>query len=144
MRNTSYDSFVKRSVTLLLNKEGIEVIKPVLIPPIDPFDYETIDKMYDHVSTLSNSALTRYSVLPDELQVKYKIVLKNLWGLTLPTREVCKTASIDYYIEVMVSLFLRLKEMLESYDYQLPIYDLKTTKKISSPSDIEKIYLKKF
>lgn len=114
----SYNHFIKNGISLIVPKEGLEVIEPTIV------DICTNDiKGYKRMEKLGNSNAERYSDMPDEVQVMDIVPLDNLLGLSIP----CHLFSDYKYFERTInSIIDELDSILVKFNRDLPIYDITT------------------
>lgn len=121
--HSSYMMYTKKGLSLLFNKD-IDVVTPKIIY-LDSRHVDIGKKMH-------NLGLRgRFSDLSDEVQVKDRLSLEYLKGLTLSLDRIESFHSDDY---VNYYLYYTLC-MLKEYGYNLPIIDLGSEKEI----EIDKI-----
>ena len=130
---TSYEAYVVSSLSILISKKGLKVIHPILVRPT-PFSFESLEEM----RALGLHPTKRFTDMPDEVQVKNKISLSHMEGLSIPTKFFVNLSSA----QETKYLLTQVKELLTHYQYDKPIYDLDTTQIISKPTDIEKVLRK--
>lgn len=112
---SAYKMYIKRGLSLLLDKD-IEVIKPNIV---------SIQE-----ATFFNTAIfcgeTRFSNLPDEVQVKGSISLEHLKAMALSL-----SVFNSFYDEKYLYCYLKYVELLQKrYGYEVPIYNLDDENKI--------------
>lgn len=132
---TAYKSFICNSLTLIFEKEGLEVIRPELVAP-SIFSWDTLEEM----RILGNHPTKRYSDLPDEVQIKDKISLENLKGITIPFTSISHNQyTMEYYHDLIISFFARLNKILINYNQNISIYDLNTKDILQTENDVKLI-----
>lgn len=131
---TSYHCYIERTVSLLFAKQGIDAITPVLVPSIDMSDFKDVKRM----ETLGLSETTRYSDMPDEVQVKDFVSLQHLRGVTLPCSYLLeKEDSLQEQRKKIRVLLKKVRNLLEQYQYSVPVYNLEDFTLLESEDDIE-------
>lgn len=134
----SYSSYVANSLSLGFKRDDIEIIKPTLIAPV-VFDWDSMEMM----RILGKSDTCRYSDMPDEIQVKDKVSLKNLVCLTLPVHLMVQNKKgIIYDSSDIYDCVNYIKNLLMKYDYEVPVYDLYSRTKLDSEEKINKVFKK--
>ncbi len=134
----SYSSYVANSLSLGFKRDDIEIIKPTLIAPV-VFDWDSMEMM----RILGKSDTCRYSDMPDEIQVKDKVSLKNLVCLTLPVHLMVQNKKgIIYDSSDIYDCVNDIKNLLMKYDYEVPVYDLYSRTKLDSEEKINKVFKK--
>lgn len=134
----SYHCYIANSLSLGFKRNNIAIIKPTLIRPVI-FDWGSLEEM----RYLGRYAEERYTDMPDEVQVKDKISLKNLTCLTLPVHLMVRGENGTIFDENGISDCLnKTKKLLEKYGYSIPIYDLYSRTKLDSEEKITKVYQK--
>lgn len=116
----SYHTYIKNSLSLMIPKEGIDVIEPQLVDICTKSGYA-----FRKMEILGKSKTLRYSDMPDEVQVKDKLILDNLIGLTFPTHLLCGRDK-EFSDEVIQIVVNDIDKMLKKFDRDLPIYDINT------------------
>lgn len=115
-------------------KEGrYKTIKPILTYP-HFFSYEDVQEM-DYMGRCKE----RYSDLPDEVQVKDKINLINLIGISLPIMHNINNKKLN--IEEAYKYLCLLERTLKENDRKIGVYDLEIQEEINSDNFV-KIYKK--
>lgn len=132
---TAYEVYIARSLSLILNKKNIEVVEPILMPPA-VFDWNALEEM----RYLGNHSIKRFSDMPDEVQVKDKISLDNLIGLTIPISYIIDKNDND--INSLKSYLYKVKDLLEKYNKKTSIYDLSTSIELNNEYDIDMVLKK--
>ena len=142
---TAYETYIKKSLSFILTKSKICTIKPQLVEPII-FDWDSHYIMYN----LGNSTEGRYSDLPDEVQVKDRISLDRIKGMTIPieymiTEHIPEFKTKDYiYIppyntKELIEYLNRIKNILIQYKLSANLYDLETQILLDSEDTIVKV-----
>lgn len=134
----AYYGYIKESISLIFPKNKFEVIIPKLVPisTLNSQGFELM-KMY------GNSTLERYSDFPDEVQVKDKISLSYMTGITIPLDKIIesnltyKKQSIN--IENIYNYIKQIELLLSKYKYNVPIFDIDNFENINSKSKIMKL-----
>ena len=141
----AYETYIKQSLSFILTKNKISVVKPKLVEPII-FDWDSHYTMYE----LGNSTEGRYSDLPDEVQVKDRISLDRIKGMTIPieymiTEHIPEFKTKDYiYIppyntKELIEYLNRIKNILIQYKLSANLYDLETQILLDSEDTIVKV-----
>lgn len=97
----AYNTFISRSLSLIIDKKRIRAIKPKLVEPVI-FDWESLEKM-----RILGNATQRFSDLPDEIQVKNRISLAKMVGITLPLCHMGHDEHTNTYYTDLVIHFLK-------------------------------------
>lgn len=116
----SYNAYIKNSLSLMIPKEGLDVIEPKLVSICTNSGYG-----FSKMSELGKSKTTRYTDMPDEVQVKDKVSLDNLIGITFPTHLLCFKDK-DVSKKIIDALVCDLDTILNKFDKNVPIYDINT------------------
>lgn len=134
----AYSAYIQQSVSLILIKGNMRIIKPELIAPC-VFDWDSLLEM----RYLGRHPKRRFSDMPDEVQVKNKISLDNLRGITLPiSHMIDEKKEVPYTNEMTVDFFNDTRTLLDRYECIQPIYDLETLTELKEPRDVEKVFQK--
>lgn len=133
----SFNSYIRHSLSIVLKKENIEAINPVVIPISTKNG-----KGYINMQRLGNFNNTniRYTDMPDEVQVKNCVSLKEMTAITLPThllihkfcRDTTNINEVEYEVDI-------LSELLKHYGYNIPIYDIDTFKNLRDHDSVVEI-----
>lgn len=135
---TAYNNYIKDSVSLIIPKRNIKPVTPELKPPV-AYDWDRVKEMV----VLGNHPTKRYSDYPDEIQVKDKINLKRLVGVTVPIDKLIdERCNYVYKTEEILKFLKDVKEILEYYHKNNIVYDLLTMIEIKDESDLEKVFTK--
>ena len=84
---------------------------------------------------LGKSKTTRYTDMPDEVQVKDKILLDDLIGITFPTHLLCFQDK-DVSKKLISVIINDLDTILNKFDKDIPIYDINT--ELNLKDEVEK------
>ncbi len=139
---TSYEIYIKKSLSFILKKNKICAIKPKLVEPII-FDWDSHYIMYE----LGNSKFGRFSDLLDEVQVKDRISFDRIKGMTVPIEfmitEYKPFLKSDndkimspYTIDELIKYLNEIKKMLKFYKISNELYDLETQTLLNNDDDI--------
>ena len=134
----SFHGYIKNSLSLMLPKEGIEVVQPQLVDICTNSGYD-IRKM----ELLGKSKTTRYTDMPDEVQVKDRIALDNLLGLTFPTHMLCGYNE-EFSKDVINIILNDIDDILKKFDRDIPIYDITTELNLKDKDQKEIVMSKLF
>lgn len=130
----AYNTYVRYSVSLMFPQGKFEVIDPVIIKA--PFLMTVKD--YEKMKELGLSKSKRFSDMPDEVQVKDRVPLEYMSGLTYPVHMVRENdeSSIKKISRIMEDLDI-LNYALSEYGYDVPIYDVDTLAELDSSKEVE-------
>lgn len=138
-KNT-YNGFYQYVVydpSLMFPKNEFEVIEPIILDKMVVF-YSNYRSMMRELGLEEE----RYTDLEDEVQVRDRISLDKLCGLTMPSREfVTLFGRVEANASKLYDEVRRYKELLIKYGYDVPIYDINTTKQIDSYDDACEVIL---
>lgn len=126
----SYNAYIKNSLSLIIPKKGLEVVEPKLVDICTNSAYG-FSKMLE----LGKSKTTRYTDMPDEVQVKDKIALDDLIGITFPTHLLCFQDK-DESKKLINVIINDLDTILNKFDKDIPIYDINT--ELNLKDEVEK------
>ena len=113
--NSAYNMYTRRGLSLLIDR-NIQVIVPTKLPPYD----------YNYFNPRVFLGNKRFTDLIDEVQVKDSIDLSHLKGM-------CLSLSVfkSFYNEEYIEYYLKyLKELLDEYKHDVPLYNLDSREKI--------------
>ena len=141
---TALEVYIKKSLSFLITRNKIQTIKTTLMFPII-FDWDSHFEMY----RLGNSKDGRYSDLLDEVQVKDRISLSKVKGITIPIKYmITDHKSIieeenKYYIkpyttEEIIEYLNNIRDLLNFYKVSSKLYDIETQALLETEDDIEK------
>lgn len=135
---TSFEIYIRDSLSFIFSKDDIKTIDTVLKPPLE-YNLKSISEMIE----LGNHPTKRFSDYPDEVQVKNKISLKKAIGITIPIdRLIDEDCNYTYSREQIIKFLNNTKELLHDYKMRKPIFDLLTMTEIKEDSDLEKVFTK--
>ena len=129
--NTAYAMYSTKALSIMIDKAKVKVIVPKLVSPLDMSPMSML-RMYGAAFDLIER---RMSDLPDEVQVKGNIYDDSFMGITIPSEEIVTKLSADK----LRSVYVRLKELIEKYKYQLGLYNLSDMRPMDSEEDVEEI-----
>ena len=113
--NSAYNMYMKRGLSLLFDRD-ISVINPTVLAPND----------YSYFNIKLFLGKERFTDLIDEVQVKDSISLSHLMGMSL-SLSVFKSFYNEDYIKNYLNY---LNQLLNDYEFFVPMYDLDTKEKI--------------
>ena len=134
----SFHGYIKNSLSLMLPKEGIEVVQPQLVDICTNSGYA-----FRKMELLGKSKTTRYTDMPDEVQVKDRIALDNLLGLTFPTHMLCGYNE-EFSKDVINIILNDIDDILKKFDRDIPIYDITTELNLKDKDQKEIVMSKLF
>ena len=130
----AYQIFIKNSLSLMFPKDKLSVIIPQTIDI--PRDKGYTKKVIEY----GLSEPVRYSDLPDEVQVRDKISLDLLIGLSLPLSKMQRYFYSKKRTFYMVEKELeQIKELLQAYNYNVPLYDIDTLELLEEPTTVKRL-----
>ena len=128
---TAYELYTSKALSLMIDESAVKVIHPTLIPPMEKsvfsllrFYYASFDMTFRHLTDL-----------PDEVQVRGCISEDAFRGVSMPTIELAQKMGVNKAKEV----FLKVKELLKKYEYNMGIYDVSSLEELESEKDVEGI-----
>lgn len=129
--SNAFENYARYSLSLIFPKDKLKVIEPEIVDLVS--DYETISKY-------GLSEVKRYTDLPDEVQVKDRISLDLMSGITLP---ISKMRNIFLNESRTTSMVLReiekVNTLLEKYNHLVPLYDVDTFESLEKESDVKRL-----
>lgn len=135
----AFNTYIRYSLSIMLSKDNIDAIEPIII------DVPSLRTAKDYIHMKKLGLLkgdTRYSDMPDEVQVRDKVSLDNMIGLTYPVHLVRNNGESLYRkIDRILCDLDTMNYALSEYGYNVPIYDVDTLHKLDSES--EAIYVLK-
>lgn len=117
---SSYNMYVKNGLSLLFSHD-INVLKPTII--------DSLGRSLENIYNMHNLGLKkeRYSDLTDEVQVKDKLSLDNLVGLSLSKKRFLMSRNYEY----LIAYIEMVNEVLNEYYPSLFVYNLDDGKVLS-------------
>ena len=138
----SYDAYIKESISLMFPKDKLPIINPYIIDV-----FKKNKRGYARLATLGVSEHLRYSDLPDEVQVKDRISLDLLCGITIPLKKLNNIfLSTEKNTQKIVTHLGQIRRLLAFYDHLVPIYDIDSMTELTNQStvtELVKTYKKK-
>jgi len=135
---TSFEAYIRDSISLIFPKDKLEIITPTIIDIIT-----TSKQGYRDMAYLGMSSDKRYSDLFDEVQVKNKISLDLMCGITFPFHKVNNSLfGINQNTRTIIKQLSKIKRLLVEYNHDVPIYDIDTMHEIRNEEDIRKLVKK--
>lgn len=132
---TAYNGYIRRSLSLIFPKDKLTVVTPEVID-ICTKNNRGISNMI----LLGHSTDTRYSDMYDEVQVKDKVPLSLMTGITVPLEKMYRPLySEQKTIEYVIKELEILKQLLLAYNYDIPIYDIDTFEELDNKENIKKL-----
>jgi hypothetical protein len=142
----AYKTYIINSISFIISKEGINAIKPIIVPPII-FDYNLMYEM----TYLGNSKKSRYSDLFDEVHVKNQISLNHVIGMAIPIAYMInETPRSSIYMKKkehrfferkdLIEFLNQIKELLKTYSIPSNLYDIDTQMDINISENFDKAY----
>ncbi len=132
----SYSCFCKKSISLVLSKEKLKTVKPIILPP-SILDYNGMVEM----NRLGNDNRHRFSDMPDEVQVKNEISLNSLVAFSLPINHMIFSESAMNYSNIK-SFLEELRKILKEFNYEKPVYDITTWMPLNDEKDLSLVIKK--
>ena len=130
---TAYDGYIKESLSLMFPKEKLALIYPKIIGICNK-RREGIQLM----TMLGESEDGRYSDMYDEVQVKDKIPIALMTGITLPLQKMRKPfQSEQKNIDMILEEIEKISELLIKYGYDVPIYDINTLSPLKKEENVK-------
>ncbi len=132
---TSFDAYVKESLSLMFPIDKLPIITPYIL------NIMTKNKKgFRQMAYLGNNKDVRYSDLYDEVQVKDKISLDLLCGLTIPIKKLdSPILSTDKNTTNIIKHLDKIKNLLTTYNHLVPIYDIDSMTELTSEEEVKKL-----
>ena len=135
---TSYEAYIRETLSLIFPKDKLEIVTPTIIDVIT-----TTKQGYRDMAYLGMSQDKRYSDLYDEVQVKNKISLDLMCGITIPFHKINNSIfGINQNTKTITKHLTKIKKLLIEYNHDVPIYDIDTMHEIKNEEDIKKLVKK--
>lgn len=131
MKNSAYSMFIQSSISIILDDQIPNIIKPNILPKISG-EYTTSELL--EYSRDENPI--RYTDLFDEVQVKDSIKSSHFIGIGFP---------IDYYLFrnknkiTVAEYYLTIKEILKKYNNYCKIYDIDNETELTEQLVLQKM-----
>lgn len=119
----TYNGFYQYAVydpSLMFPKDQVEVIHPIILKKM-------IIQYSNYVSFMRELGMEedRYTDLEDEVQVRDRIDINKLCGMTFPTYEFLRIfKSVEHDTRVVFDELTKYKELLDKYGFVVPFYDV--------------------
>ena len=137
--NTFY-AYARRGLSLAFPQESIKAIEPTILPILS-----NNIRDFEYMRLYGLDKTERFTDLPDEVQVKDKLTLKDLNGVLFPCDNYMHSKLFTRK-EKMIKLLLEevkiVKEILEKYNKEVNIYDVDSLLEVNE-NNIENIVLRK-
>ena len=137
----TYNAYYQYAVfdpSIMLPKDEIEVIEPIILPKMIAFYSGALSVMRE-----LGMSEERYTDLEDEVQVKDRIDISKMCGFTMPTYEFLRMfKSVEHDTEVTYQEVLKYKELLDKYEINVPFYDINTEHPMDTYDDVYETVLK--
>ena len=132
---TAFNSYIRESLSLMFPKESIKTITPEVVDYIGLSDEEE-EKMYQ----LGLSKNKRYSDFYDEVQVKNKIALSLMSGITFPIKKMTRSSFPERFaIYIVQKQIEEVIELLIKYGYEVPTYDVDTFLPLEDEQNVKEL-----
>ena len=131
----AFSTYIRYSLSIMFPKDKFDVIEPTII------EAPTLRTAKDYVKMKKLGLLKgdhRYSDMPDEVQVRDKVSLDHMIGLTYPIHLVRHNG--ESYIKKIERIMCDLDTMnfaLSENGYDVPIYDVDTLAKLDGSREVE-------
>ena len=127
----AFHTYVRYSLSLAFPKDKLDVIEPKVLNGV----YIRDSKGYAEMEKIGKSKSERCTDMPDEVQVKDKILLDDLIGITFPTHLLCFQDK-DISKKLISVIINDLDTILNKFDKDIPIYDINT--ELNLKDEVEK------
>lgn len=136
----SFHGYISNSLSFVFPKDKIDVIEPIILDEICNKTKEGYRKM----QKLGKSKNERYSDMPDEVQVKDKLLLKkNMSAMTFPTHKLMFTnETIDSTVNYIEYELNQIRYINDRYGINVPIFDINTLESLDSKENIKLVLTK--
>ena len=132
----AYNTYIRESLSLILSG-NLMVVTPTIIQ-FKENNLEHFQKMKD----LGLSTKGRYSDFYDEVQVKDKVPLSYMMGVTIPLHKMNSwLLSGSAYVDVVMKNLMKIKYLLHTYGYDIPIYDIDTMEQLDDDAKTKKLIM---
>lgn len=122
----SFNGYIRNSLSLAFDKENLDVITPNIVAVSNRSygGYLNMQRLGNY-----NTTNTRYSDMPDEVQVRDRVSLEEMVAVTFPTHLLVHTFQNDQTNADMVMYEVgAIESLLRRYKHDVPIYDIDTFK----------------
>ena len=127
---------------MMFPKDKLDVIMPTIIG-----GKLMGNQYFRQMADLGKLQTGRYTDLPDEVQVKDKVPLDLMCGLTIPMHNIrIPFYNLEMTTKAVIKDLNKIKQLLVTYGYDVPLYDIDTALEIKDEADIKKLvkhYFKK-
>lgn len=132
----SYTGYILYSLSLAFPKDKLDVIEPIKIE-IPRRNYRYYFKEMEKYGMSENE---RYTDLADEAQVKDRIPLSLMNGITIPVDKIYRIHyDRERYGYAIMKEVLKIEKLLAKYHYNVPIYDINTMESLQDGANIKRL-----
>ena len=133
---TSFNSYIRESLSLIFPAEKLDVIETQIV---EMSEHEVHPKMKE----LGLSTERRYSDFYDEVQVKDRIPLSLMSGVTFPVKKMTRPSFPEKYIILIVQKQIEeIKNLLIKYNHEVPMYDVDTFAPLEDEYNVKQLVRK--
>lgn len=131
----SYNSYIRHYLSLMFNAVDVKAVIPEIV------NISNKDKAgFMRMERLGRNKEHRYSDMVDEVQVKDILSLESMIGITFPTWILTQRCiSTDESISKIYDEISKIKDALNRFEYDVPIYDIDSFSPLNDKSSIEMI-----
>ena len=131
-RYNSYESYIKYSLSLIFPKDKIDAIIPTLV------DISKGENYYYEMEKFGLSETIRYTDMADEVQVKDKISLDLMTGITLPLSKMTyELLNEEKNIYLILKEIEQIEKLLNKYNKLVPIYDIDSFESLDNEETVK-------
>ena len=132
---TAFRGYIMESLSIVFPKDKLPIITPQII--------DICTKRREGITLMTMLGLSedeRYSDMYDEVQVKDKISLELMSGITLPIHKMRKPFQNEQKtIDLVLKEVEKICNLLALYGYEVPIYDINTFYSLKSSDNVKRL-----
>lgn len=136
-RYNGFNLYALFDPSIMFPKDQIEVIEPIILEKMIAFYSGGLTLMKE-----LGMSDERYTDLDDEVQVRDRIDIDKMCGLTIPTYIFLKRfKSVEYDTQTTYTEILKFKELLDKYGINVPFYDINTEQEMNTYENVYDVVL---
>ena len=136
----TYNGFYQYAVydpSLMFPKDQVDVVHPIILKKM-------IVQYSNYVTFMKELGMEedRYTDLEDEVQVRDRIEIDKLCGMTFPTYEFLSIfRSVERDVQRVYEETLKYRELLDKYGFVVPFYDVNSEMPMDTYEDVHEVVL---
>ena len=132
---TAFNSYIRESLSLMFLADSIEVVKPQVVEKNKNGNHPKMKEL--------GLAKERYSDFYDEVQVKDRIPISLISGITFPIKKMTRSSFSDKYSILIVQKKIEeIMNLLIKYHHEVPMYDIDTFIPLEDEQNVKELVRK--